>query len=319
MLRLAVIGAGIMGSNHARIATALRNTTLTHVVDPDRARAEALAGATGATATTSVEDLPGAVDAAVIASPTPLHAEIACLLLDAGISCLVEKPIATTLDEADAMIAAAERGAAQLMVGHVERFNPAVAELPRLLDEVLHVHAERVSVFSPRVPDDVVLDLMIHDIDIVCSLVDAPVTHVAAVGRRIRNQTNDLVATLLTFADGTTANLTASRLGQQKIRSLEITQPDSYVDVDLVNPKVTINKVDHAEYVDEGGTRYRQTGVVEIPYLEQRGEPLLVELTEFERAVLAGDRPRVDGHDGRRALEVALAVIDATGAPVERS
>ena len=313
MLRLAVVGAGIMGSNHARVAAALRDTSVAYVVDADLDRARPMAESVGATPAASVAEVLDDIDAAVVAVPTPLHHEVGLELLTAGKACLIEKPIATTLEQADELLAAAEASGATLMVGHVERFNPAVLELDTLLEDIVHVQADRISAFSARVPDDVVLDLMIHDLDIVASIVGSDVVDVSAVGQAVRNTTNDLVTALLTFADGRTAAITASRLGQQKIRQVSITQGGSYVTVDLLAQQVTINRVDHSEFVDERGARYRQTGVVEIPFLEHRGEPLLLELTEFERAALAGDRPRVSGADGRRALELALRVIEATG------
>lgn len=314
MVRLAIVGAGVMGTNHARVASGLRDCEVTWVVDPDPQRAAAVAGAIGARPTSDVDDLLGTVDAAVLAVPTPQHTSLGCRLLGAGVSCLVEKPLAVDVAGADELIAAAASSGATLAVGHVERHNPAVLELDRILGELVHVSAERISVFSPRVADDVVLDLMIHDLDIVAALAGEAPSAIHAVGRRLRTDTHDLAVALLEFPSGVTASVTASRLGQQKIRQLSITQAEAFVNVDLVVPTITISRVDHAEFVDTGGTRYRQTGMVEIPYLENRGEPLALELEDFLRAVTEGTPPRVGGEDGRRAVVMAHEVLAALGA-----
>lgn len=311
MVRLAIVGAGVMGTNHARVASGLRDCEVAWIIDPDPQRAEAVASAVGARSSSNVDDLIGAVDAAVLAVPTPLHTELGCRLLGAGVSCLVEKPLAVDVAGADQLIEAAAASGATLAVGHVERHNPAVLELDRILGDLVHITAERISVFSPRVADDVVLDLMIHDLDIVASLAGEAPCGVHAVGRQLRTDSHDLAVALLEFPSGVTASVTASRLGQQKIRQLSITQAEAFINVDLVVPTITISRVDHAEFVDTGGTRYRQTGMVEIPYLEHRGEPLALELEDFLRAVSDGTPPRVGGGDGRRAVVMAHEVLEA--------
>lgn len=308
-MRIAVIGAGVMGSNHARVASTLQKGTLTHVVDSDPDRARALADAYGASPLADPAEVIGKVDAAVVALPTSLHASVAVPLLRAGVHCLVEKPVAGTLAESDEILAAAESSGATLMIGHVERFNPAVLELDNLLEDVIHVDATRVGPFTSRVSDSIVVDLMIHDLDLVRVIAGAEVEGVEAISQSRRTGTEDLVVALLTFANGVTASVTASRLGQQKTRELRITQGSSFVNVDLMRVDVTINRVEHAEYTGAEGTRYRQTGVVEIPMLETRGEPLWLEQREFVDAALEGRPPRVTGEDGRRALETALRVM----------
>jgi len=315
MPSLAVLGAGVMGSNHGRIAATLHGVELTHVVDADIDRAKGLAAAHGAVALTDVEDIIGRVDAAVIALPTALHAPIAEHLLDAGIHCLVEKPIAGSLEDADRILAAARRSGATLMVGHVERFNPAVLELDNLLEDVVHIEASRMGPFSARVSDGIVLDLMVHDLDLVCSIARSEVETIYATSQHRRSESEDLACALLVFRNGITANLTASRLGQQKIRQLMITQAESFVTADLLRVDVTVNRVSHSEYVGDGGARYRQSGIVEIPMLEHRGEPLALELREFVDAFSAGRAPRVTGDDGRTALDLALRVTARAGGP----
>jgi predicted dehydrogenase len=153
------------------------------------------------------------------------------------------------------------------------------------------------------------MDLMTHDLDLACALAGSDVTNVKAVTRRIRSDTEDLASALLTFANGVTASLTASRVGQNKIRRLSITQRGSFVHVDLLRQDVTVNRVDHAEYLSGEGTRYRQSGVVEVPFLEHRGEPLYLELAHFVDCVANGGVPRVSGEDGVRALELAERVL----------
>jgi predicted dehydrogenase len=313
VLRFGVVGTGIMGSNHARIASQHREVELVAVVDPDRERAERLASAYGAKPYADVAECIDLLDAAVVATPTEHHRDLGVALLDAGVHTLVEKPIASTVAEATDLIDAAARSGAVLTVGHVERFNPAVLELDNLVEEPLHITATRISPYSARVTVGVVLDLMVHDLDIVANLAGGSVSRVQASTLTVRSDSEDLATALVEFDNGVTATLTASRIGQQKIRQLTITEPDDFVEVDLLRQAVTINRVAHAEYLSSEGARYRQTGVVEIPFLEHRGEPLALELDEFVRAIEEQRRPRVTGADGRAALQLALDVVDAAG------
>lgn len=310
--RVAVIGAGVMGANHVRLAKVVPGVELAGVVDADAARASAAAGE-GVPTFADVEDLIAAevADAVVVAVPTPLHHRTVMACLAAGLHVLVEKPIAATLGEADEMIAAAADAGVVLMVGHVERFNPVVLELAKLIEDPLHIEADRIGPFSDRVKDSVVLDLMIHDLDIVRMLAGSEVTEVSGIARSVRSDELDLASVHLQFASGATATLTASRLGQQKVRQLLITQLDSHITADLVRQDIAVNRVAHVEYVADGGTRYRQTGVVEVPFIEIRGEPLALELAEFVAAIEENRRPLVDGEAGRSALELVGRVQDA--------
>jgi len=311
-----VVGAGIMGANHVRLASTSREADLAAVVDPDHERAVTLASAFGVKAATSLDEVLHDIDAAIIAAPSELHCELGLQLIAAGKHVMIEKPLATTVADAQRLVDAAGVAGVVLMVGHVERFNPAVLELDNVVqrDQVLHVSTARISPFSSRVTVGVVLDMLIHDLDLVRSIVRAPVVDVQAVTRRVRSATEDLASVLLTFEGGVTADLATSRVGQQKIRTIGITQHDSYVNVDLLRQDVTVNRVDHSEYVSSEGARYRQTGMVEIPFLEVRGEPLWLEQVEFVRAVVDGDAPRVSGDDGVEALRLALRVLDAAAA-----
>jgi predicted dehydrogenase len=307
-----------MGANHVRLAKVVPGIELVAIVDGDADRAAAATGGDAAIATfATVDELIEAkvCDAVVVAVPTPLHHSIAGACLDAGLHVLVEKPIAVTLDEADDLIARAEAAGVTLMVGHVERFNPVIIELAKLVGEPIHIEADRVGPFSSRVKDSVVLDLMIHDLDIVRMLAGSDVTEISGVARSVRSDEIDLASVHLTFADGTTATLTASRLGQQKVRQVRVTELESHIAADLIRQDISVHRVAHVEYVAEGGTRYRQTGMVEVPFIETRGEPLALELTEFIAAIDEGRAPLVDGRAGRSALDLVERVHAAIAGP----
>jgi predicted dehydrogenase len=307
VIRVAVIGAGIMGAHHARVLHQLPSADLALVVDPDEARGKALAQAAGAQYSPDPGDAAELAEAVVVATPNATHAEIAVPLLEAGVDVLVEKPIAPTVADADRLIQAADYNGRILAVGHIERFNPAVLELDRHVEDLLHLELTRIGPFSPRITSDVVLDLMIHDLELALSLAGSEVERVEAVGRRARTDSLDVVTALLQFSNGVTASVTASRVGQTKIRQIELTQRANYVAVDLVRQDVTIHRVNHNEFLSEGGARYKQTGMIEIPFLEH-GEPLALELPDFLKRVKDRQAPRVPGVQGRRALELALAV-----------
>ncbi|MGB0112659.1 MAG: Gfo/Idh/MocA family oxidoreductase [Ilumatobacteraceae bacterium] len=306
-LGVTVIGAGIMGANHARVVTQLRGAHLVGVVDPDIERARQLVGTSGATAAEDIGELIEATDLAVIAVPTALHFDLARRLIDANIAVLVEKPIAASHAEATDLVGLAAESNVLLAVGHVERFNAAVAELPNLIEDPIHVRAVRVSPYSPRISDGVVHDLMIHDIDIVLSLFgpDVDIAEVGGTGRILHGPSEDLANAHISLSNGVTAAFETSRLGQQKVRQIEITQRDSVIVADLLRQDVTIHRMSRHEYLADDGVRYRQSSVVEIPFLDQRGEPLLRELQDVVDSVAEGRAPRVDGTAGARALHVA--------------
>jgi predicted dehydrogenase len=310
-VRLGVIGSGVMGTNHTRVAAGLGAVELVSVHDADASRAQQLAAAYGARAEPDVAALARSVDAAVVATPTEYHVPIAMQLLEAGVDVLVEKPIAPDVESARRLVDTAERLGRVLAVGHVERFNPAVLELDSLLEDVVHVEARRISSYSPRIKDDVVIDLMIHDLDLVAMIAGSDVAEVHALTRAPRSSSADIATALLAFDNGVTAALTASRVGQNKIRRIDVTQAENYVVLDLLRQDVTVERVESAEYSDDHGRRYRQRGVVEVPFLEHRGEPLALELTHFAECVRTRSQPRVTGAAGVRALEIALRVSAA--------
>jgi predicted dehydrogenase len=310
-VRLAVVGAGVMGANHVRIAKSLPEVDFVGVVDADEDRARAAAGDAGAFR--SVAELVESTDtqAVVLAVPTALHAELTHESLDAGLHVLVEKPIAASVDEAREMVAAADRAGRYLMVGHVERFNPVIIECVKYLDDPLHIDIDRVGPFSARVQDNVVADLMIHDLDLVTALANSTVVDVSGVGRRVHTDAIDMASVHLRFETGLTATLTASRIGQQKVRQVGVTQRESFIGIDLLRQDISLHRMAHMEYLAEGGTRYRQTSVVEIPFVETRGEPLALEQREFVTAITEHRPPLVTGAQGARALELVGRVLDA--------
>jgi len=310
MVRVGIVGAGIMGSNHARVLRAVPDAEVVVVTDPEADKGQRLADHIGASYESSLEGLPGRVDAAIVATPTETHAEIAATLLESGLDVLIEKPIAPTVEEAKDLVSVAHKHDRILMVGHVERFNPAVLELDRYLDGLIHIDVRRLGPFSPRIATDVVLDLMIHDVDLVNSLAGSELSTLSSLTRRVRAESEDLATCVLTFANGVSATLTASRVSQGKQRQIELTQQTNVVVADLLRQQVTIHRVEHAEYVGEQGARYRQSGVIEIPYLEHQGEPLLLEQQHFIDCVRNRTQPVVGGQEGLKALATALRIRD---------
>jgi predicted dehydrogenase len=308
MLRVAIIGAGVMGTNHARILRMIPDAEVSLVVDNDPLRGSTLATASGAEFATSLDAVAAHAEAAIVATPTQFHEEIGVTLLDAGLHILVEKPLASTVEGCQNLLAMAEQRQRLLMVGHIERFNPAILELENVLDDVIHLDIARIGPRAPRVTDDVVLDLMIHDLDLALALTSSPLVRMSAMGRGVDSAQCQLACALLQFEDGVVANITASHLGQNKIRRLNITQRESFVSVDLIRQDISVNRVNHTEFVSAEGTLYRQTGVTEIPFLEHRGEPLMLELRHFIDCLASGKRPRVSGEDGMAAVALALKV-----------
>ncbi len=313
-LSVAVIGAGMMGSNHARVVTGSPVATLFAVVDEDPERRAAAAERAGAATMGSVDELLDGdelPDAVVVATPTVSHAPIASRLLRAGIPVLVEKPLAASIDEAEELAALARAEGVPLAVGHVERFNPVVRELLGFPGTVRHVEAHRIGPFAARIPDSVVSDLMIHDLDIVRAIAGGALVDVSGVAQSQRTDTEDLATAILRFDTGVTAAVTASRLGQQKIRQIQLTTDDAYVVGDLLRQDVTVTRVQHTEYVSDDGSRYRQTAAVEIPFLDNRGEPLAAQLESFLHAVRTGAAPEADADDGVEAMRMVGAVLAA--------
>jgi predicted dehydrogenase len=303
LIRAAVIGVGHLGRHHARILAALEGAALVAVVDTIPGRAAEVAAAAGTRPLTDWRELLGAVDAVSIAAPTELHHEIALPFLEQGVAVLVEKPMTRTLAEADTLIAAARRSGAGLAVGQTERFNPAVAAVMPLVTSPRFIEVHRLGVFPDRSLDiDVVFDLMIHDLDIIASIVRSEVVSVEAVGVPVLTPRFDIANARLRFASGCIANLTASRISRDRVRKIRFFQPDSYISIDYAAQEVEgwrLVRRDGARPSIEGGA---------LPV--QKDEPLRRELADFIASVRERRRPLVDGEAGRAALELATRIAE---------
>ena len=309
-LRTAVVGVGHLGRQHARLHANLATeglTQFTFVCDSSEPTARAIATERNVAWTTDRRELIGKVDAVSLAVPTEVHCEIACGLLAAGIHVLVEKPIARTLAEADLMIAAAAQGKALLQVGQLERFNPALVALRPHVRNPVYFEIHRVGEFTARSLDiDVVLDLMIHDLDIVQWLVgeDVAVTELHAVGIPILTNKVDAANVRLEFSSGAVANITASRVGTEKIRKMRFFQPHDYVAVDYTTRHASISSLAPPDSAGAWpGVKTQMLEVVDV-------EPLRAEILAFVTAARDGLPAPVSGAEGRNALALALRALD---------
>ena len=291
--RLGVVGLGQWGQHHVRIYHQLPGALLTGVVDTAYREASGFARRYGTTGYRDYRDLFGRVDAVSLAVPTALHYEIARDFLQHDIHVLVEKPITTSVDEAADLVELAQRRGLVLVVGHVERFKPAVQRLRNLVTDPLFVQVRRVRPWNPRRIMDVgvVLDLMIHDLDIILDLMPAPVSRVSAVGAAIHGEDEDLAVAHLTLRNGCMASFVASRVSPVKAAELEITLPDGFIHLNYLSQQITVR---------HGGDERRLV----VPV----GEPLRAELAHFVQCVRGETVPLVSGEDGLRALEVALEI-----------
>jgi len=301
--RVAVIGVGHLGTHHARILSALPGVELVAVVDINQARAKEIAAAHGTVPLFDARDVNGRVDAVTIAVPTESHREVALPFLEAGVGVLVEKPMARSLAEADAMIGAAGKANAIFAVGHTERFNPAVAAARPLLRDPRFIEVHRLGTFPERSLDiDVVFDLMIHDLDVVLSLVSSDVASIDAVGVPVLTGRVDIANVRLRFANGCIANITASRISRDRVRKIRFFQSAAYVSIDYAAQKVEAYRLEKGH----GPTPAIVGG--DVPVASE--EPLLRELTDFVDAVATRRTPMVTGEQGRRALAVAQQITD---------
>jgi len=278
---------------------------LVAVVDTNRARAAEIASANHTTPLGDARELAGKVDAVTIAVPTEIHRDIALPFLSTGVAVLVEKPMARSLAEADDMIAAAAKAGATLAVGHTERFNPAVAVAQPLVANPRFIEVHRLGVFPERSLDiDVVFDLMIHDLDVVLSLVDSEVDSIDAVGVPVLTGRVDIANARVRFKNGCLANLTASRISRDRVRKIRFFQPSAYLSIDYAAQKIEMYKL-----VTGAGLPSIQGG--DIPVVQE--EPLVRELADFVDAITSARPPRVTGEQGRRALALARQITDKIG------
>jgi predicted dehydrogenase len=298
-IRVAVIGAGVFGRHHLRVLSQSLNAALVGVVDADPERAAQAAAEHNCLTFATLGELKGNVDAAVVAVPTSLHAEVGCELLKSGIDVLVEKPIAVDLASARRLVDTAAEHERILQIGHLERFNPAVAALKKIKTIPLFFEVHRLSLFSPRSLDvDVVLDLMIHDLDIVLDLAGALPEEIRAAGISILSEKVDIANVRLAFPGGCIANLTASRVSTERVRKLRLFQPHQYISLDY-------QKQEAVAFTVSGN---QQIGFQPLPAVKE--EPLRLEVEAFLEAVSNRTRPMASGEEGLRALEVALAILD---------
>jgi predicted dehydrogenase len=302
-VRVGVVGVGALGQHHARVYASLPGASLVGVVDTLPGRAEEIAGPLGTKVFSRHEELFGKIDAVSIATPTILHAKIGEQFLKQGIHVLVEKPIAHTMEAADQLILAARENGRMLQVGHLERFNPAVIELRKMVTKPRFFEAHRMGLFSPRSLDiDVILDLMIHDLDIISLLVPSPVAHLTAVGIAILTNRIDIANTRIQFADGCVANITASRVSMEKIRKLRLFQKQEYISLDYTRQDVSVFSLKH-----KAGQGIPE--IVSRRLTPEKKEPLQLELSSFLSAVHGLAPVECSGEDGRKALALALQIL----------
>lgn len=326
-LRVAVVGVGHLGTYHARIYGANEGAELVAVVDANEERAGALAEELGVAALSSIDDLPDDLDAISIAVPTAFHAEVAVPLLERGLPCLVEKPLAATLEQADAILAAAERGGTRVAVGHVERFQPGLRRVLEMKMKPRFLEVHRLAPFSFRSMDiGVVHDLMIHDLDLILELMDGTdVAEVDVAGGAILTEREDMASVRLVFEDGARANVTASRVSLETMRRFRLFSSDRYVSLDFhKNYGLIVEKgedweqgreklqgLDPADLASHPGLFEGDMMRVAELDLGEEERPLQAELASFLDSVRGDVEPEVTGADGRRALALADRIAEA--------
>lgn len=324
-LAVGVVGVGALGFHHARLYAKLPEVRLVGIHDTRPERAAEVAGQLGTTAFASVTELLDQVEAVSVVVPTPAHHAVGMAALERGRHVLLEKPLAATIHEAEQLVGAAGKARVVLQTGHVERFNRAIRAAAPYIDAPLFVESDRVAPFGVRGSDvAVILDLMIHDIDLVLSLVRQPVTDVRASGIGILTKSVDIATARIEFASGAVANLTASRLARERVRKLRIFQRSGYLSLDLaagsgdflrLRPEALAALAGEWEAGNVGDPRPPDlsTIVEQVPLEAPEGEQLLLELTNFARAARGLEKPVVSGADGLEALRVAYRVLEAMG------
>ena len=309
-IKVGVIGVGRMGKYHVGILSELPEVELTTIVDIDSKSRKVIEESYGTPGFENYKDIYGKVDAAVVAVPTGLHFPIAKDLLNAGIHVLLEKPCANNLDHARELFQIAEDKTLTLHVGHVERFNGAVQELHKIVDSPIFVECRRMGPFTDRIKDDgVVLDIMIHDIDIILNLIQSRVTKIFVLGSSIFSTKDDLVNAQLEFENGCIANIIASRASQNQIRTLSITQKDSFVVLDYTDQEIYVHKKSSSEHkLSKDSLRYKQESHVERIFVH-KDNPLKLELKHFLDCATNGSPRKVAIDNELYSLEVALNIL----------
>ena len=318
-LKVGVIGVGHLGRRHAQTFARLEEVTLAGVYDVDQEKTRAVAKECGTEAFASLDSLLAAVDAVSVVVPTMAHHEVTAAALERGCHVFIEKPMTTTLDQAGDLIRRAESAHRILQIGHIERFNPAVRALDGIDLQPRFIESHRLAPFDPRGTDvAVVLDLMIHDIDLILRLVKSPIQRIDASGVAVVSSEIDIANARIQFDNGCVANVTSSRISQKKMRKMRLFQPSAYISIDFLQGLSEIFRLEPAGAPGSAapvvlgridlGERQQQI-VYERPSPPE-GDPLQLELASFVHAARSGSRPPVSGEDGRRALEVAIAIND---------
>jgi predicted dehydrogenase len=304
-LRVGVIGVGYLGKFHAEKYARMDNVELVGVVDVSADLAKEVARKIGTTAYSDYRDLFGKVDAVSVVVPTPAHFDVGRAFLERDVDVLIEKPITTTVEEADRLIGFADSRSLILQVGHLERFNPAVAALEDIVTVPRFIESHRLSIFKPRGIDvSVVLDLMIHDIDIILNFVKSEVTDIRAAGTTVITHEVDIANARLEFKNGCVANVTASRISTKNERKIRLFQKDAYISVDFANHEITVVRQ------SQNGS----DGIIPGMELNQlcftKGDALEAEIRAFVASVVSRSAPEVSGRVGRDALKIALSIMD---------
>lgn len=326
-LKVAVIGAGHLGSLHARMLAGIEGVRLTGIFDIDAAKAAQIAGELGAPVCSSAEEAFASADAVSVATSTKAHFEISRKALEAGRHVFIEKPITETIEQARELVELAERRRCRIQVGHIERFNPAILSLEQYRLQPLFIESHRLAQFNPRGTDvAVVLDLMIHDIDLILSLVRSRVTRIDANGVAVVSESADIANARLQFENGCVANVTASRISQNRMRKMRLFQRDAYISIDFAQGVAEVFRL-----VDESDARARSTmllGKIEqgsrkrvIVYEQpeiREVNALKHELELFVQCIRDNREPAVSGKDGLQALEVAAEIMAAIEAQTVR-
>ena len=303
-VKVGVVGVGHLGIHHARVYSEILGAKLVGVVDVDEQRALSVAENLGVPAYTDLEKFLDDTkpDALSVVVPTVSHFEVSKTAMERGVNLLIEKPVTANTAEAEQLLRIASEGNLVLQVGHIERFNSAVQQVREMVHDPIFIQSRRVGPFSPRISDvGVVLDLMIHDVDIILSLVHSEITDISAMGRCVRTEHEDIASAQIRFKSGTIAHILVSRVTEKRMRTLEITEPERHLLVNYETQDVTLHHC-----VQQKGRGLVE--VVEHPVFPKR-EPLKLELQDFVRCVREGSEPLVSLDDGKRALEVCVAML----------
>ncbi len=303
-MRIGVVGVGHLGQHHVKHLVKMPGVEFKGLYDTNATQARKIADANTVAVFDSLEQMAQSVEGVTIAVPTPFHFEVAHFFLSKGVHCLVEKPLTASVEEAEKLIALAQRNGLVLQVGHIERFNPAVAEMAKHVKNPVFIEVSRLGPYDPRVSHvGVVLDLMIHDLDIVLSLVKKPVIRLEAIGGKVVSDHEDIVKVTLFFEGGCRADLSASRVTIKKYRKIRVFQPDAYLSLDYSERSLKIFK--------RRGPVFRTLSDIQMlrPHLENV-DPLERELAHFVHCIKNGLAPLVSGEHGRNALELALEILN---------